>query len=177
MDNNLNQKKVNYKMLILFIGLALLAGGIGALLGGNMDNFETLKKPPFSPPAILFPIVWTILYILMGISSYLICSNKTDQKFKNKASFVYILQLIVNSLWSLFFFRLNMLLFSFIWLLLLIILVIMSSFINACKMFLFININSLFNNKNGLFQKKQSIEFYAFLIKIYFVSDEIPPVR
>ena len=124
MDNNLNQKKVNYKMLILFIGLALLAGGIGALLGGNMDNFETLKKPPFSPPAILFPIVWTILYILMGISSYLICSNKTDQKFKNKASFVYILQLIVNSLWSLFFFRLNMILFAFIWLLLLILLVI-----------------------------------------------------
>ena len=124
MDNNLNQKKVNYKMLILFIGLALLAGGIGALLGGKMDDFETLNKPPFSPPAILFPIVWTILYILMGISSYLICSNKTDQKFKNKASFVYILQLIVNSLWSLFFFRLNMLLFALIWLLFLIVLVI-----------------------------------------------------
>ena len=124
MDNNLNQKKVNYKMLILFIGLALLAGGIGALLGGNMDNFETLKKPPFSPPAILFPIVWTILYILMGISSYLICSNKTDQKFKNKACFVYILQLIVNSFWTLFFFRLNMILFAFIWLVFLIILVV-----------------------------------------------------
>lgn len=124
MNNNLNQKKVNYKMLILYIGLALLAGGIGALLGGNMDDFETLNKPPFAPPAILFPIVWTILYILMGISSYLICCNKTDQKFKNRACFVYIIQLIVNSLWTLFFFRLNMLLFAFIWLVLLIILVI-----------------------------------------------------
>lgn len=124
MNNNLNQKQVNYKMLILFIGLALLAGGIGALLGGNMDDFETLNKPPFAPPAILFPIVWTILYILMGISSYLICCNKTDQKFKNRACLVYIIQLIVNSLWTLFFFRLNMLLFAFIWLILLIVLVI-----------------------------------------------------
>ena len=124
MNNNLNQKKVNYKMLLLFIGLALLAGGIGALLGGNMDNFDTLEKPSFSPPAILFPIVWTILYILMGISSYLICSNKTDQKFKNRACFVYIIKLVVNSLWTLFFFRLNMLLFAFIWLILLIVLVI-----------------------------------------------------
>ena len=128
MNNNLNQKEVNYKMLLLFIGLALLAGGIGALLGGNMDEFDTLNKPNFSPPAILFPIVWTILYILMGISSYLICSNKTDQKFKNRAILIYIIQLIVNSLWTLFFFRLNMLLFAFIWLLLLIVLVVIMIF-------------------------------------------------
>lgn len=89
-----------------------------------MKDFESLNKPIFSPPAILFPIVWTILYILMGISSYIICSNKTDQKFKNRACYIYIAQLIVNSLWTLFFFRLNMILFAFIWLLLLIILVI-----------------------------------------------------
>lgn len=93
-------------------------------LDGNMDNFDTLNKPKSTPPAILFPIVWTILYILMGISSYLIYCNKTDQKFKNRACFVYIIQLIVNSLWTLFFFRLNMILFAFIWLLLLILLVI-----------------------------------------------------
>lgn len=124
MNQKLNQKNVNYKMLVLFILFALMAGGIGALLGGNMEDFQTLKKPSFAPPAILFPIIWTILYILMGISSYLICCNKTDQKFKKKACAIYLVQLIVNCLWTFFFFRLNWLFFSFLWLLLLIILVV-----------------------------------------------------
>ena len=87
--NTLNQEKVNYKMLIIFIGFALAAGFLGSILGGNMASFKTLKKPFFAPPPIVFPIVWTILYILMGISSYLICCNKTDKKFKKKlASFI-----------------------------------------------------------------------------------------
>ncbi len=120
----MNKEKFNYKILILFILFALLAGGIGALLGGDMKDFDNLNKPTFSPPAIVFPIAWTILYILMGISSYLVCYNKTDKKFKTTACIIYIVQLIVNSLWTLFFFRFNMLLFSFIWLILLLILVI-----------------------------------------------------
>ena len=109
-------KKPNYKLLITFIIVALAFGGIGALLGGNMDKFDTLNKPAFAPPAILFPIVWSILYILMGISAYIVCVNRTDdQSFKNKALAIYLLQLVINCLWTLFFFRLNMLLFSFIW--------------------------------------------------------------
>ena len=124
MDKTMNQKKINYKMLALYIVFALIAGGIGALLGGNMDTFKSVNKPSFSPPGIVFPIVWTILYILMGISSYIICSNNTDKKFKKRASFVYLLQLTVNVLWSLFFFRLRWYLFSFVWILLLILLVI-----------------------------------------------------
>lgn len=122
--NTLNQEKVNYKMLIIFIGFALAAGFLGALLGGNMASFKTLKKPFFAPPPIVFPIVWTILYILMGISSYLICCNKTDKKFKKRACFFYLIQLLVNTLWSLFFFRLGWLFFAFLWLLLLVVLVI-----------------------------------------------------
>ena len=120
----MNKDKFNYKILILFIVFALIAGGIGALLGGDMKNFDSLQKPAFTPPPILFPIVWTILYILMGISSYLVCYNNTDTKFKTTACTLYIVQLIVNSLWTLFFFRLKMLLFSFIWLILLLVLVI-----------------------------------------------------
>lgn len=120
----LNQEKVNYKMLILFIGFALVAGIIGSLLGGNMSSFKSLKKPFFAPPPIVFPIVWTILYILMGVSSYLICCNKTDKKFKKRACFIYLAQLLFNSLWSLFFFRFGWCLFSFFWILFLIVLVI-----------------------------------------------------
>ncbi len=122
--NILNQEKVNYKMLILFIGFALAAGFLGSLLGGNMSSFKTLKKPFFTPPSIAFPIIWTMLYILMGVSSYLICCNKTDKKFKKRACFFYLIQLLVNTLWSLFFFRFGWFLFAFFWLLLLIALVI-----------------------------------------------------
>ena len=124
LKNTLNQEIVNYKMLILFIGFALAAGFLGSLLGGNMTSFKNLKKPFFTPPSIAFPIIWTILYILMGVSSYLVCCNKTDKKFKKRACFFYLIQLLVNTLWSLFFFRLSWLLFAFFWLLLLIILVI-----------------------------------------------------
>lgn len=120
----LNQEKVNYKMLILFIGFALTAGFLGSLLGVNMASFKNLKKPFFTPPSIAFPIIWTMLYILMGISSYLICCNKTDKKFKKRACFFYLIQLLVNTLWSLFFFRFGWYLFAFFWLLLLIALVI-----------------------------------------------------
>lgn len=120
----LNQRKTNWKMLILFVIFALVAGGISYLLGGDMKDFANINKPAFAPPAFLFPIVWTILYTLMGISSYIICSNSTDKESKNSACFVYILQLIVNVLWTLFFFRLKWYLFAFIWLLLLIVLVI-----------------------------------------------------
>jgi len=89
MNTKMNQKKINWKMLILYIVGALAAGGIGALLGGNMDTFNEINKPSFTPPAIVFPIVWTILYILMGISSYLVCANNTDKNLKKKHA-VYI---------------------------------------------------------------------------------------
>lgn len=124
LKNTFNQEKVNYKMLILFIGFALAAGFLGSLLGGNMTSFKTLKKPFFTPPSIAFPIIWTILYILMGVSSYLVCCNKTDKKFKKRACFFYLTQLLVNMLWSLFFFRFGWLFFAFLWLLLLVTLVI-----------------------------------------------------
>lgn len=117
-------EQIDYKVLIFYIGFALVAGIIGSLLGGDMSFFSKLNKPILSPPAILFPIVWTILYILMGISSYMICQNKTDKKFKKRACFIYILQLLVNSLWTLFFFRLRWYLFALIWLIFLIVLVI-----------------------------------------------------
>lgn len=114
-------KKINYKLLIINIIIPLLVGIIGSILG-NPNNFEMINKPEFSPPAIIFPIVWTILYVLMGISAYIVISN--DDTNKKQAYIIYILQLIVNGLWSLFFFRFGWYLFSFFWIILLIILVI-----------------------------------------------------
>ena len=116
-------KKTDIKSLVLNIAFALVAGGIGTLLGGKMNDFATINKPLFSPPAIVFPIAWTALYILMGISTYLVCENKTDKKFKKRACFIYLAQLLVNVLWTPLFFRLKLYLLSFFWILLLIILV------------------------------------------------------
>lgn len=90
-------------------------GGIIGLIINPFMNYQDLNKPPLSPPGIIFPIVWTILYIIMGYSFY-----KQDEQ--NKA--IYYTQLIVNGLWSIFFFVFKWYLFSFIWIILLIILVI-----------------------------------------------------
>ena len=98
------------------IALPLLSGAaIGLLTSGSMD-FDMLKKPPLSPPAILFPIVWTILYVLMGVSYGLVKDRSTPD---STDSLVYYLQLGVNLLWPVAFFVLKWRLFAFFWLLLL----------------------------------------------------------
>lgn len=111
---------IRLKPLALSIGIALLAGALGALLGGG-NNLEGIASPWFMPPPVVFPIVWSILYVLMGISAYLVYDSGNPQK--REALQVYTLQLIVNSLWSLFFFRMHWFLFSFLWILFLIVLV------------------------------------------------------
>ena len=78
-------------------------------------------QPSFAPPAILFPIVWTILYTLMGISSYLVITEGGDNE---KALKYYVLQLTVNLIWPFLFFSLKMYILSFVWILLLIYLVV-----------------------------------------------------
>lgn len=117
--------KINIKKLIICIVIPLAVGGVSAFLTrGAMTEFATLEKPPFSPPAWLFPVVWTILYILMGISSYLISETSVPADEKENALAVYFYQLVVNFLWPIFFFNFGWYLFSFFWLLLLWILVL-----------------------------------------------------
>lgn len=114
-------KTKNISTLILFILIPLTVGSLSALLGGNMSTYSQLNKPSISPPAILFPIVWSILYILMGISSYLIFQS--DSPDSTRALNTYKLQLFFNFIWSILFFRFDLYLFSFLWLLALIVLI------------------------------------------------------
>lgn len=112
----------NKSSLLIAILIPLAVGSLSALLSGGMNSYAVLNKPALSPPAILFPIVWSILYVLMGISSYIIAaSNSPDKK---KALSVYWLQLLFNFFWSVFFFRFSLYLFSFVWLLAMIALII-----------------------------------------------------
>lgn len=97
----------------------VLGGVVGLIISGAID-YSALQKPPLAPPSILFPIVWTILYILMGVS-YGILKDKSLVDDKTKT--VYYLQLFVNLLWPIAFFTLEWRLFAFIWIILLDILV------------------------------------------------------
>lgn len=112
--------KINKKLLAICIAIPLLVGAVAGLLTSNaMRDFQVLNRPPLSPPGWLFPVVWTILYTLMGISSYLIKTSDADPKEISDALNIYYYQLVVNFLWSIFFFNFQWYLFSFVWLVLL----------------------------------------------------------
>ena len=114
-------KGKNWKTLLLCLVIPLAAGGIGALLaGGFSGSYEAMYKPLLSPPGWVFPVVWTLLYLLMGYASYLVYTSEASMPRKRRALTVYGVQLVINLLWPLFFFRLGWYTFAFIWLLLLI---------------------------------------------------------
>jgi len=109
------------KIYIKSILTTLIIGGIlGFIISGYID-YNSLQKPFLSPPSIVFPIVWTILYFFMGLSYGILKSNNlTDSQI----NLIYILQLIVNVLWPIFFFVFKWRFFAFLWILLLLALII-----------------------------------------------------
>lgn len=112
------------KSYIVAILLPLAVGGVSALLTmGSMDIYETINTPSFAPPGIVFPIVWTFIYILMGISSGIIYNSKS--KDKDNALFIYIIQLMVNFVWSIIFFNLRAFLLAFLLIIVLWVLIVL----------------------------------------------------
>ena len=111
--------RIDWKKLLLSVAIPLTVGGVSALVTmSNMKLFEEINKPPLSPPAWLFPLVWTILYALMGIALYLVTTSKTrENKLPSYISFGA--QLFFNFFWSIIFFNAQAYLFAFVWLLLL----------------------------------------------------------
>jgi len=119
-------KLKNWKTYLISVVIPLAVGALSALL--SMDSMEIyaqqIAKPPLSPPAWLFPVVWTILYALMGISAARIyLAPKSDAR--SKGLNLYIAQLVVNFFWSLFFFNAQAFGFSVLWLILLWVLVLL----------------------------------------------------
>ena len=105
---------------IIYSLLPIIGGAIvGLIISGYMD-YNDMIKPPLSPPGIVFPIVWTILYILIGISYFLATKDNENNKELDQ---IYLLQLLVNFLWPIIFFILRMYFTAFLWIILLIILV------------------------------------------------------
>lgn len=116
----------NILVYAISIGIALLVGGLSALVtGGSMGIYEEIITPPLVPPSWLFPVVWTILFILMGISAAMIYNDrKASMAQKKSALYTYALSLIVNFFWSIIFFNFRAFFFAFIWLVLLLYLII-----------------------------------------------------
>lgn len=110
-------KKFISFIICIFIPLAV--GGLSAFLTKDaMSVYSQIIKPDFAPPAFIFGIIWTILYILMGISSYLIYTS--DSPMKQSALNWYAIQLLFNFIWSIIFFNYQNYLFAFLWLIALI---------------------------------------------------------
>ena len=115
-------KKINIKQLLFYVIITIAIGSAPALFINIGDVYKSLEKPPLSPPGIVFPIVWTILFILMGISIYRIV--RTNNFGVDSLKKLYFVQLIVNAFWTPIFFGLELFGFAFIWLILLLILVV-----------------------------------------------------
>ncbi len=111
-----------YVPFIISVGISLGIGGFSALLTKeSMDIYSEINQPPLAPPGFLFPVVWTLLYILMGIAAALVW-EKNGGEIDSTLIF-YGFQLIFNFCWSLIFFNFRAFLFSFIWLLILLVLI------------------------------------------------------
>jgi len=120
--------KINWKKLLIAVAIPLVVGGVAALLTRNaMATFDTLEQPPLSPPAWVFPVVWSILYTLMGVASYLVSAAKAPRIEKDGALAVYALQLAFNFLWPILFFNLELYRVALVWIILLLILVVITA--------------------------------------------------
>ena len=122
------RSKINLKSIFICILIPLAVGGLAALLTmGSMKDFSALRQPPLSPPGWLFPVVWTFLYILMGVASYIVLESRLEAEEKRRAFSSYFLQLGFNFLWSIIFFSLGAYEIAFIWLLGLLALIILTT--------------------------------------------------
>ncbi len=119
------------KNLIFNIALPIGVGALSGLLTmGGMKEFASMNQPPLSPPGWVFPVVWTILYVLMGFATYLVWQSdvRMTESFMTRESAlqVYGVQLVVNFFWSIIFFGFSQYFFAFLWILLLLALIILN---------------------------------------------------
>ena len=113
---------VRLNSLLFHLAVPILAGSISSQISGNAAAaYASLTLPGFAPPAILFPIVWTLLYLLMGLSAYLITTDRTiSPQERRSALLLYGLMLVINCLWSPLFFRFHLYTLSAWWCVLLV---------------------------------------------------------
>lgn len=110
---------------LIGIGLPLAVGGLSAWLTmGSMAVYGALTQPPLAPPSWVFPVVWTVLFVLMGVASVLVWQQGAPEAETRRALRLYAVQLLVNFIWPLLFFRAGWYGTAFVWLLFLLLLVL-----------------------------------------------------
>ena len=124
----LQKRKSTITTYAVSIAIPLLVGGLSALLTmGNMRLYGEIIQPPLAPPPIIFPIVWTVLYVLMGVSAAMIYNDRRVEKSERTSALMpYAASLFVNFFWSILFFNFRAFLPAFIWLILLEFLIIIT---------------------------------------------------
>lgn len=126
--------KIKVIPLIILTILPLLGGGIVGYLNRNsMNIYMNIERPSFAPPAIVFIVVWTILYLLMGFASYRIYMLRDQDENVGNSLFLYVVQLLLNYLWSFIFFSFRLYGVAFIELVILFIIVLLT-FIKFIKL-------------------------------------------
>ena len=122
-------KKGRIKTLIICLALPLLLGGIAGILNmESMKDFGMLDQPPLSPPAWLFPISWTVLYLLMGYSSFLVIKSSQNTEDLTLALKIYGIGLVFNFAWSFIFFGLDAYGFALVWIVALVLITLYNIF-------------------------------------------------
>lgn len=107
--------RFNLKRFLTSLAIPLLTGGLSALITrGDMEIYQKFNQPPAAPPAWLFPVVWTILYALMGVSLYLVWNSTVAHSQKRLAFIFFGIQLFLNFIWSPIFFGMERFLLAFI---------------------------------------------------------------
>lgn len=102
---------------LIYLSFPLIIGFIVSLIIKDYIDYSTILKPPLAPPKVLFPIAWTIIYLLLGISFYLY--KKNTQRKDWFIDFTYYTNLVINTLWSIIFFVLKWRLVAVIWIIIL----------------------------------------------------------
>jgi len=100
--------KLDLKKLFFFLLSVTVTGLLGVLLSGDIGGlYSTLRKPPYSPPAWVFGVAWTILYLLMALSAYRVSRQSIGEDEKRFAFILYGVQLLLNVMWMITFFRMK----------------------------------------------------------------------
>ena len=125
--------KIQYGPLAAALAIPLAVGGFSAFLTRDgMNYFKIVSKPPLSPPTWVFPVMWTILYLMLGAASYLVWVSGASIARRDRALTVYGLGLAVNFLWPIVFFTMRFYLTAFVLLLLLWILAVVTALLFSC---------------------------------------------
>lgn len=121
-------RKIYFIPLLINLIIPALGGAlVGYINKNSFEIYKSLEKPFFTPPEIIFPIMWTILYITMGIAAYRVYMKNKIKGLKSDGYFYYIIQLLCNFAWTFIFFTFRLYGISFLWIIVISILVIITT--------------------------------------------------